>query len=356
MAKEASHNCPYNTMPAEAFWSRSVANIEPRMLNPAVASPFRISPTDKIATGGSCFAQHIARRLKASGYTYFVTEDIPEAVPQEIAARFNYGVFSARYGNIYTARQLLQLLRRARGQWEAEEPYWRDGDRWLDPFRPFIQPRGFASEAELNEDRQQHYRAVLKMFQDADIFVFTLGLTEAWVSRADGAVFPGCPGCNAGVFDAEKYEFYNADYREILSDMRTFIREVRKLNPALKFIITVSPVPLIATASGEHVLSATTYSKSVLRAVAGKLDQEIENLVYFPSYEIITSQSNRGKYFGSDLRTIEDAGVDHVMNVFFEHLCDAPPINSAPRPAEMADQAFGLAATLVCDEERLVME
>ncbi|HSZ73673.1 MAG TPA: GSCFA domain-containing protein [Rhizomicrobium sp.] len=326
------------------------------MVNPAVSSPFKISRTDKIATGGSCFAQHIARRLKASGYTYLVTEDVPTDVPPDIAMRYNYGVFSARYGNIYTARQLLQLLRRVQGLWEAEEPYWRDRDRWIDPFRPFIQPRGFASERELNEDRRQHYSAVLEMFRTADVFVFTLGLTEAWRSRVDGAVFPGCPGCNAGSFDPERYEFYNADYRDVLSDMRAFIREIRKLNPTLKFIITVSPVPLTATASGEHVLSATTYSKSVLRAVAGKLDQEIENLVYFPSYEIITSQSNRGRYFGADLRTIEDLGVDHVMGAFFEHLCDTESVNLLSHRAESEDLAFNSSVALVCDEERLIAQ
>ena len=31
-------------------------------------------------------------------------------------------------------------------------------------------------------------------FRDLDVFVFTLGLTEAWVAKADGAVFPLAPG------------------------------------------------------------------------------------------------------------------------------------------------------------------
>ena len=38
-----------------------------------------------------------------------------------------------------------------------------------------------------------------------------------------------------------------------------------------KCIISVSPVPLIATATNQHALVANTYSKSVLRAAAGEL-------------------------------------------------------------------------------------
>jgi hypothetical protein len=343
--------------------------VDPGDIEPTVTAPFTISRSDKIATAGSCFAQHIAKRLKQSGYTYFVTEDAPPGVSPEILTRFNYGVFSARYGNIYTARQLLQLLRRVRGQWEPAEAPWHSEGRWLDPFRPFIQPRGFASEAELSQDRQQHNLAILNMLESADIFVFTMGLTEAWRSKIDGAVFPGCPGCSAGEFDSDKYEFYNADYEDIIADMRMFISEVREINPDLKFIFTVSPVPLIATATEDHVLTATTYSKSVLRAVAGKLASEHRGVSYFPSYEIITCQANRGRYYAPDLRSVLETGVDHVMRVFFNTFCGSSgqkspgeklvSIGSAPSPKRVSEsdreeRDFLAAASLVCDEERLV--
>ena len=39
------------------------------------------------------------------------------------------------------------------------------------------------------------------MFEQSEIFIFTLGLTEAWRSKKDGAVFPLAPGVSAGSFD-----------------------------------------------------------------------------------------------------------------------------------------------------------
>ena len=92
---------------------------------------------------------------------------------------------------------------------------------------------------------------------------------------------------------------------------------LRSLNPAARMLLTVSPVPLIATASPEHVLVATTYSKCVLRAAAGSLAERLPDCHYFPSFEIIASHPSRAMFFDPDLRTVSDRGVDFVMEHFF---------------------------------------
>ena len=88
----------------------------------------------------------------------------------------------------------------------------------------------------------------------------------------------------------------------------------------MRQLITVSPVPLTATASDQHVLVATMYSKSVLRAVAGQLYADHRDLDYFPSYEIIAAHPSRGFFFEGNLRSVSPAGVETVMRSFFsEH-------------------------------------
>jgi hypothetical protein len=88
--------------------------------------------------------------------------------------------------------------------------------------------------------------------------------------------------------------------------------------PKKKFniILTVSPVPLTATITNKHVLDATIYSKSVLRAVAGQLEKENCNIDYFPSYEIISNCWEEQVNYNKNLRTVKDSSVDHVMRVF----------------------------------------
>ena len=337
--------CPYNALPDHAFWSRSVAGRPQGEVTPVTHAPFQIERGDRIASAGSCFAQHIARHLAAGGYDYAVTETGYPRMGQRLAAKYNYGTFSARYGNIYTARQLLQLFDRAYGTFVPAEPFWRDGAHWVDPFRPMIQPHGFETEQEAELDRGQHFKAVRALMETLDIFVFTLGLTEAWLCKADGAVLPVCPGCGAGVFDATKYEFKNFDVDDVVADFTAFAAKLRQVNPRARIVLTVSPVPLVATYSGNHVLAATTYSKSVLRVAAERLAREIEACAYFPSFEIITGSFSRGEYFADDLRSVREEGVDHVMRTFFHHFgmtpqATAPAVSSGIRasgPRNMLD-------------------
>jgi hypothetical protein len=303
-----------------------------------------IEPDTKVATAGSCFAQHIARHLQQSGFNYYVVERGHPVLPEWVRVEHNYGLFSARYGNIYTARQLLQLFQRAYDKFHPSEDCWvADDGTVLDPFRPTVQPRGFNSVAEMKADRRQHLAAVREMFETLDVFVFTLGLTECWTSAEDGAAFPVCPGVEGGVFDPEKYVFCNQGVGDVVSDMSEFLDGLRSVNPQCRVVLTVSPVPLVATADpGAHVLSATTYSKSVLRVAAEMLRRRHPFVHYFPSYEIITGAYNRGRYFASDLRNATEEGVSHVMRLFLQH-ATAPdrtasartqPVSRAPQESD----------------------
>ena len=79
---------------------------------------------------------------------------------------FGYEIFSARYGNVYTVRQLLQLFERAfEGRVPAEDVWVQEG-RWYDPYRPAIEPDGFATEEEFRAARRTHMAAVRRVFTD----------------------------------------------------------------------------------------------------------------------------------------------------------------------------------------------
>jgi hypothetical protein len=353
---EPSTAHPYADLPPSSFWKRAVASVPADSLDPVLAPAFRIRPRDKVATAGSCFAQHISKRLRSSGYSFLVTEP-PQSGEANAEARGFYD-FSARYGNLYTARQLRQLFERAFGRFAPVDRYWElPGGRFCDPFRPRIEPEGFASVKDLVEDRKRHFAAVRRMFKQLDVFVFTLGLTECWASRKDGAVFPLAPGVAGGKFDPEKYEFLNLGVEDVVADLKSFLAQLREVNPKARLLLTVSPVPLIATYERQHVLVSTTYSKSVLRVAADIVSKSEPGTCYFPSYEIITGNHARGRYFEDDLRSVTSAGVDHVMAVFMNRMATVPP--AAQKPAELSEAALATLAEVEklaeveCDEEVL---
>ena len=310
-------NHPYSSLPASSFWKRSIAAVPAGRVDPVVSGKFKIGRTDRVVTAGSCFAQHIARYLQKSGFNYYVTENAPGLVPPDVAEAYGYGMFSARYGNIYTSRQLLQTLMRAYDMFHPAEDRWvRPDGRIVDPFRPHVQPNGFASLREYEGDRRHHLQCVRRAVEELDVFVFTLGLTETWASRVDGAVFPLCPGVAGGTFDPGRHKFVNLRVPEVIDDLRESIAFIRARNPAARFILTVSPVPLIATAEPRSVLVATTYSKSVLRVAAQDVADAAADVAYFPSYEIITGPHARGMYFADDLRSVTEDGVRQVHGTF----------------------------------------
>ncbi len=315
---------PYSRLPDYCFWKRSVQRVEMAELDPVVSVPFHILKNDKVATAGSCFAQHISRYLKNHDFNFLITEPAHPIITEEEAVAYNYGTFTARYGNIYTTRQLLQLFKRAYGSFSPKETMWQESDsQFIDPFRPQIQPNGFMTLSEFEADQRQHLRAVREAFETLDVFVFTLGLTEGWESIIDGSVFPLCPGVAGGEFDVTKYRLHNFNVTEVINDTLEFIDLLRSVNSKSKIILTVSPVPLIATASNQHhVLTATTYSKSVLRVACEEVVRQCTQVTYFPSYEIITGNYSRGSYFAADCRSVNEMGVSHVMRIFLKHFAE----------------------------------
>jgi hypothetical protein len=346
-------------LPDHRFWRRAISNRPQAEVDPVVSAPYQIQKTDRIVTAGSCFAQHVARYLKNAGLNFMVTETAHPITPPDLAEAYGYGLFTARYGNIYTARQLLQLFLRAYGQFIPQEDVWLEADgRYTDPFRPRIQEDRFHSMEEYQVDRAHHFACVRRAFEELDIFVFTLGLTECWVSREDGAAYPICPGTGGGEFDPTKYRFINFDVEQVTADLEQFIALLRSINPRSRVIFTVSPVPLVATAEDCHVLVATTYSKSVLRVAAQMLTQKCTGVTYFPSYEIITGSYSRGAYFDEDARTVLETGVDHVMRLFLRHFT---VIGDSREPAAQAVEArfdehtetMKHLVEVACDEEAL---
>lgn len=312
---------PYVGLPNRQFWKREFQGKLPSEFDPVSPPSFRLLSTHKVVTAGSCFAQHVARYISNSGYTHYIAETCHPLVPKDVAKAHNYGKFSARYGNIYTARQLLQLLQRAYGLFSPDIPTWegKDSKRIVDPFRPQIQPGGFASSAELEADRRQHFKAIRDAVEKMDVFVFTLGLTECWADRGTGAVFPIAPGVAGGQWDPARTEFLNFDEQDSIDDLTAALSFIRQRNPKVEFILTVSPVPLNATMEDRHVFVSTTWSKAVLRITAERMTRQFERCTYFPSFEIITAPRIRGQYYEEDAREVTEQGVNHVMGLFFRH-------------------------------------
>ncbi len=344
---------PYQDLPPSAFWRTGVAEISPLAIRDVWVPKFDIRADDSVVTAGSCFAQHIGRALAARDYSWFDAEPAPAGLSAASRQKFNYGIFSFRTSNIYTSAMLRQWIEWALGKSEPPEEIWEEGGRFFDPFRPSIEPRGFESVEELLSSRARTLSAVKRALQYGSVFTFTLGLTEGWINLRQGYVYAACPGTQHGTFDAAEHGFRNFTQSEILADLTAAFDLARDANPDLRILLTVSPVPLTATASGKHVLVATTYSKSVLRAAAGEYADGRDYADYFPSYELIATAPSRAMFYEPNLRSVSGQGVDFVMDTFFRCMHSKYPQGIAPEPKHPTAPRAMSEDEIVCEEEVL---
>ena len=321
---------PYEDLPNEAFWRSAVADVSPFNIQDMYKPKFTIGKDTPIAAAGSCFAQHIARNLKARGCNFLDMEQSPPGLSLDQQKNFGFNTYSGRFGNIYSVGQLFQMFQRASGAFKPVETCWEHEGRFYDPFRPAIQPNGFASPEELAADVASHLQCLNQLIRRTEVFIFTFGLTEGWINKEDGSILPTCPGTVVGNYDPDKYKFHNFTHSELLNYAKRFIALASKRNPKMKFIFTVSPVPLTATASGNHVLPATIYSKSVLRGVCGELSETYPQCDYFPSYEIISSHPFGGMFFEPNKRGVTKTGVEHAMGSFFSAHSEISNVQNNP--------------------------
>lgn len=340
---------PYADLPPRAFWRTAVAGREAAQMAGLFEPKFALTKAHRILTAGSCFAQHVGRALRGAGFDVIEEEPAPAGMPALLAQRFGYGLYSARYGNLYTTRHLRQLLEEAAGLVNPADPVWERSGRFFDAQRPGVEPEGLDTPDLVALHRRHHLAAIGRALDAADVVVFTLGLTEGWIDADTGTAFPTAPETIAGHYDPARHHFVNDDYPRVLSDFLAARDLIRARRPDMRFVLTVSPVPLTATMSGQHVEVATTGSKAVLRAVAGHLAAAHDDIDYFPSYEIITSQTARGRFYAANRRSVTEEGVQTAMACFLAAHGVAPLAQvQAPMPDPGSEED-----DVICEEALL---
>lgn len=230
-----------------------------------------------ITSMGSCFAREIKNVLIREGYTYAAEETQHPATKHAGAAWERlYNTFSMRQIFEYTFCGWNPLVR----WWEAPE-----SRRIQDPYRRIVL---YDSLSQAEEDFENHRKCSRKVLERVEVLILTLGLTEIWEDRFDGSVIclPSGPYVQEGG-DMARYRFRVSRYGENLENLKRIHEIMAQFNPGCRIVVTVSPVHLWATFRKDcDVISASCNSKATLRAVADEFVSSLDNVFYFPAYEM----------------------------------------------------------------------
>lgn len=278
-----------------------------------------IDKTTPIGSAGSCFAVEIAQNLLSREFNYLCLEKSFDPETGTIMAETDPAnpvvQFSCRWGILFNTPSFTQVVENAFGEKDIGNflvQQFDDPPILTDPYRERVI---FPSIDAYRIEREKHLANTRTVFENAEVFVVTLGLNEAWQYLPDGTYLSRNPRIShmRGMVAHRKLSVQeNIDY------LQRFIDIVRHHNPRLKLIISVSPVPFLATGRADkyHVITANCHSKAVLRVAAEEIVERNRDVFYLPSYEVVTTCSEF--IWQKDQRHIHPAAVARVMALFDE--------------------------------------
>ena len=284
---------------------------------PYVRPTFRLVKGEPVFAIGSCFARGIEKMLGARG---FQVVSAPGDLGHLQAS--NSDVTALGFTNKYTTHSMLNEL-----SW-ALDPSIRfpeaslidlDENRCIDPH---VNPTLKVTDRAGTLERRRILGEVNARIRSCRVVFMTLGLVEVWYDRQAQVHLNTTPTHEMQQRYPKRYEFMLTRYPENLENMqRLHALLTRHGHPELQIVVTTSPVPLNATFSGQDIVTANTYSKSTLRAVAQDFAAAHGNVQYFPSYEIVMN-SSRSSSWERDLRHVRGDMTNHVMNVFMRNFVE----------------------------------
>lgn len=156
--------------------------------------------------------------------------------------------------------------------------------------------------------------------------VLTLGTNHVYVEKATGEVVDNCQKRPQQLFDERELSVEEcADY------LKATILQLRKLNPEVRVILTVSPIRYRKYGYHESQLSKATLLLAVDKVTqfqsneVTKQNEKVtllpchsDTLFYFPAYEILNDELRDYRFYATDMIHPSEKAVDYIYRRFQE--------------------------------------
>jgi hypothetical protein len=255
-----------------------------------------IGPHTRVSVFGSCFARHIGEWLSRRNYSILTRKDGE-----------NEGIYVVRYGegmvNTFALRQQFEWAFEGK---TFEEELWHGYDA-----------RAFGYDEEVRQKTKS-------VFDQTEVFVITLGLSEVWYDEVTGGVF--WRAVPKEKYDASRHKFRVSTVEENKENIRAIYDLISRHRPTAEIIFTLSPIPLVATFRSVSCLTANSVSKAILRASLDEVLREVpgrNRAYYWPSYEMVLDLfDNR---WLEDRRHVRPEILEFIMTLFESVWCHGNP-------------------------------
>lgn len=265
--------------------------------NPAIAmkdfrTELKMAPSEnpvglksRILTQGSCFAEAIGDRLatfklKALANPFGVIYN-----PESIHKALSYGIFNEPV---------------------PEHTFLQNHDVYLN--YNFHSTFSALHPRDLSAKLTNTIGAVHYFLKDADWLILTYGTAWVYHRRDTGEVVANCHK-----LPREKFTRSLMTIEEVVSSFGTLYAHLKKFNPGIRVMLTVSPVRHL---KDTHELNQV--SKSVLRVACHYIAAQFDDAEYFPAYEVMMDDLRDYRFYKTDMLHPTTEAEDYIWEKFTE--------------------------------------
>ena len=252
---------------------------------PIPKSDFPIDYTSKLLSLGSCFAENMAEKFE-----YFKFENVVNP-----------------FGIIFNPISLEKLIFRSlHKKYFSEEDIFFHNEAWH--CYEVHSELSNANKAEFLKILNQLIDSTNKQLQKLTHVIITLG--TAWIYRhiETNEIVANCHKVPQKQFVKELLSI-----APIEASLKNIIKEIHAVNSNCKFIFTVSPVRHIKDGFVENNVSKAHLISAI---------NTLQNVNYFPSYEIMMDELRDYRFYAEDMLHPNQTAIDYIWIKFFENYVD----------------------------------
>ena len=245
-----------------------------------------IDYNSRITLLGSCFSDNIGHKLS---YHKFQSILNPFGIlfhPKAIETIIK----NALYKKEYTEKDIFFLNE----QWQSFEAHSKLSS---------------SSKDEIIEKLKKASASINIALKSSSHIIITLGTSWIYRFSESGKIVTNCHKVPQHKFKKELLSIV-----EINKSLSSIISLIRKVNPDINFIFTVSPIRHLKDGFIEN-----QQSKSHLISALHQIIKKQENTFYFPSYEIMMDELRDYRFYKEDMIHPNQIAINYIWEKFYEN-------------------------------------
>jgi hypothetical protein len=245
---------------------------------------------DRGVTMGSCFADEIAERL----------------------AQNKFIVLKNPFGTVYNPVSIHNLLRDSINQTGPSSGHFLERDGLFYHY-DFHSDWHAATPSLLNQNLTFQQAIGRDSLVSAQYLIITYGTAWVYENKETKSIVANCHKVPQQNFDKVLLT-----QKRIVESFETLHKLLKKVNPACRIILSVSPVRHI-----KDTLELNSVSKSILRLTCHALSESFADVEYFPAYEIMLDDLRDYRFYKPDMIHPSAQAVDYIWEKFGDAYFDA---------------------------------